>query len=247
MPEMTEAYDWRRRTLLDAHGEKLGKIEQVYLDLETEEPEWALVDTGLFSGRSVFVPVGSARPTGEHVLVKATKAQVKAAPSVEAGRDLSPADEAALMRHYGVQKPAAQPDSNGGAAQSNGDGAITRSEEELQVRTIRRPHTIVRLRKHVVTEMVTKTVPVRREALRVEREPVTESDACSAGSEPGAPDELYELVLHEEQLVIETRVVPVERVRMRKLTLTEQQTVSSDVRKERIEADTLPAAEGRST
>lgn len=62
MPEMTEAYDWRRRTLLDAHGEKLGKIDQVYLDLETEEPEWALVDTDLFSRRSVFVPVGSARP-----------------------------------------------------------------------------------------------------------------------------------------------------------------------------------------
>lgn len=83
MPEMTGAYDWRRQTLLDAHGEKLGEIDQVYLDLETEEPEWALVDTGLFSGRSVFVAVGSARPTGEHVLVKATKAQVKAAPSVE--------------------------------------------------------------------------------------------------------------------------------------------------------------------
>lgn len=123
------AYDWRRQTLLDAHGEKLGEIDQVYLDLETEEPEWALVDTGLFSGRSVFVAVGSARPTGEHVLVKATKAQVKAAPSVEAGRDLSPADEAALMRHYGVQKPAAQPDSNGGAAQSNGDDAARADRE----------------------------------------------------------------------------------------------------------------------
>ena len=224
MSEMTEAYDWRGRTILDPAGEKLGKIDQVYLDLETEEPRWALLDSGLFGGRSVFVPVSSARPTGEHVQVTATKAQVKHAPSVGAGRELSPADEAALLRHYG------------GAGQPSDEVAITRSEEELELRTVNRPRTVVRMRKHVVTEMVTKTVPVRREVLVVERSPVTDPDAGPVEPEPGAPDEVYELVLHEEQLVIEKHVVPVERVRMRKVTVTEQQTVSADLAKERIEA-----------
>jgi hypothetical protein len=79
MPEMTEAYNWRGRRLLDADGAKLGKIEQVYLDLDTEEPGWPLVDTGLFSGHSVFGPwARRGRPAS--TLVKATKAQVKASP-----------------------------------------------------------------------------------------------------------------------------------------------------------------------
>jgi len=80
MPEMTEAYDWRGRTILDTRGEKIGTINQVYLNLETDEPEWAQVDRGLFCRRSTFVPVGSARRTGEDVQVHVAKAQVKGAP-----------------------------------------------------------------------------------------------------------------------------------------------------------------------
>ena len=63
MPEMTEAYDWRGRTILDQAGTKLGKIDQVSLGRDSDVPRWALVETGLFGGRSVFVPVSSARPT----------------------------------------------------------------------------------------------------------------------------------------------------------------------------------------
>jgi uncharacterized protein YrrD len=61
MPEMTEAYDWRGRTILDQEGTTLGKIDQVYLGQDSHEPRWALVETGLFGGRSVFVP---CRPRG---------------------------------------------------------------------------------------------------------------------------------------------------------------------------------------
>ena len=70
MPEMIEAYDWHSRALLDAHGEKLGQIEEVYPNGEGNQPEWALVRTGLLGNRSVFVPVGSARPAGENVEVQ---------------------------------------------------------------------------------------------------------------------------------------------------------------------------------
>lgn len=218
MADMTEAYDWRGRTILDPRGEKIGTIDQVYLNLETDEPEWALVDRGLFGRRSTFVPVGSARPTGEDVTVEVAKDQVKSAPDMEGDAELSPMEEAELLRHYGSGRP---------------EQTMTRSEEELHVSTVRRPHTRVRLRKYVVTEMVTKTVPVRHEEVRLEREPVSEADATSAPSADGA----YEMVLHEEQLVIEKRVVPTERVRLVKETIFEERTVGGEVRKEQIEAE----------
>src|SRR5437763_13043357 len=65
MPETTEAYDFRGRTLIDAEREKIGKIDELYYDREGGQPEWALVNTGLFGTKTTFVPIRSANPSGE--------------------------------------------------------------------------------------------------------------------------------------------------------------------------------------
>ena len=83
--------------------------------------------------------------------------------------------------------------------------------------------------------MVTTTVPVRREEVRLEREPITGAEAAPV-PDGGWSDEPLELVLHEERLVIEKRVVATERVRLRKETITAEHRVSEAVRKEQIEA-----------
>jgi uncharacterized protein (TIGR02271 family) len=85
-----------------------------------------------------------------------------------------------------------------------------------------------------VTEQVTQTVPVSHEEVRVEREPITENrDAALRGQEISEGE--YEVVLHEEQPVVEKKVVPVERVRLATETVTGEETISADVRKEQIE------------
>ncbi len=244
MPEMTKAYDWRGRTILDARGEKIGTIDQVYLSLETDEPEWARVHRGLFGRQSTFVPVGSARPTGEDVQVQVSNTQVKGAPEVNGDAALSPEDEAGLLRHYGIENRAAPlsavrpPEPSPDAPP--GDGAMTRSEEELHIRTVARPRARVRLRKYVVTEMVTRTVPVRHEEVRLEREPITDAEAHSASPAPTSADETYEVVLHKEELVIAKRVVATERVRMGKEMIVEERTVTDELRRERIDAESPP-------
>ena len=60
MPETTEVLDWRGRTAVDSDGDKLGTIEEIYLDAETDRPEWALIQTGLFGGKSSFMPLEGA-------------------------------------------------------------------------------------------------------------------------------------------------------------------------------------------
>ncbi|MGZ6564986.1 MAG: PRC-barrel domain-containing protein, partial [Solirubrobacteraceae bacterium] len=69
MPETTEAYDFRGRTLIDAEGEKLGKIDELYYDEQGGQPEWALVNTGLFGTKKTFVPIASASPAGDDLKV----------------------------------------------------------------------------------------------------------------------------------------------------------------------------------
>jgi uncharacterized protein (TIGR02271 family) len=126
----------------------------------------------------------------------------------------------------------------------NTDSAMTRSEEQLHVGTERVETGRARLRKYVTTEQETVTVPVTREEVRLEREPITDANAGDALDGPAISEEEHEVVLHEEEVVVDKRAVPKERVRLDKETTTEQREVSEDVRKEQVElvdADGEPA------
>jgi len=117
------------------------------------------------------------------------------------------------------------------------DNAMTRSEEQLHVGTRSEEVGRARLRKYVVTENVTETVPVSREEVRVEREPITDANVGNAMDGPAISEEEHEVTLHAERPVVEKETVPVERVRLDKDVVTETETVSSDVRKEEIDFD----------
>ncbi|MDQ4488857.1 PRC and DUF2382 domain-containing protein [Sinomonas sp. ASV486] len=117
------------------------------------------------------------------------------------------------------------------------DDAMTRSEERLHVGTEQRETGRARLRKYVTTENVTKTVPVQREEVRLEREPITDENRDAAMDGPDLSEEEHEVTLHEERPVVDTETVPVERVRLGTETQTDERTVSRDTAKEHIEAD----------
>jgi uncharacterized protein (TIGR02271 family) len=118
------------------------------------------------------------------------------------------------------------------------DDAMTRSEERMKVGVERHESGHARLRKYVVTEEVEQVVPVRREEVRVEREPITEANRDAALSGEPISEAEYEVTLHEERPVVETETVPVERVRMTTDEQVDQETVHGQVRKERIDTET---------
>jgi uncharacterized protein (TIGR02271 family) len=117
------------------------------------------------------------------------------------------------------------------------DTAMTRSEERVQVGTQTREAGRARMRKYVVTERVTQTVPVSHDEVHVVREPITDANRGSALSGPAISEEEHEVVLNAETAVVAKETVPVERVRLDTTTVTGQETVSADVRKEQIELD----------
>jgi uncharacterized protein (TIGR02271 family) len=255
-PSIDTVQSWQGRTMVDPAGDKLGTIDAIYLDDETGQPEWATVTRGLFSAKAAFVPLAQAQDMGDSVQVPYDKQQVTDAPSMEADGSLSQDEEAQLYRHYGLDYSehrsdsglAAGTDRDADADTDHGtvgrdtsgpttDNAMTRSEEELQVGTTQRERGRVRLRKYVTTEQVTQTVPVQREELRVEREPITDANLDAATSGPAISEEEHEVTLHEETPVVEKRAVPKERVRLDTETVTEDRQVSEEVRKEQIEVD----------
>jgi uncharacterized protein (TIGR02271 family) len=253
--EMTDAYQWQGRNMVGSDGDKIGKITEIYEDPATGKPEWATVSTGLFGGKSNFVPLAGASPDGEEVRAQVTKDQVKDAPGVEDDGELSEPEERRLFEHYGVPYTTEGSTTAQGAPQTGGrtetdrgtvghdtsgpttDDAMTRSEEELRVGTRQREAGRARLRKYVVTENVTRTVPVSHEEVTIEREPITDANRGDAMDGPGISEEEHEVVLHEDEVVVDKDVVAKERVRMGTQTVTDDQQVSEQVRKEQIEME----------
>ena len=119
----------------------------------------------------------------------------------------------------------------------NTDDAMTRSEEHLQVGTTSQEVGRARLRKYVTTEEQTVTVPVQKEKAVLEREPITDGNVGDAVSGAPLSDEEHEVVLSEERVVVDKETTPVERVRLGTETVTDEETVTEEVRKEHIETD----------
>lgn len=238
-------------TVFDVDGDKIGKIGQVYVDPDTQAPLWASVTTGLFGTSESFVPLDDANVQGEDVRVAYQKQFVKDAPRVESDGALNDTETDTLYTYY----------SRGGAETSgtgydttstttgrdttqghdtsgvNADDAITRSEEQLHVGTERREAGRARLRKYVTTEQQTVTVPVTHEEVHVVREPITDANVGDALDGPAISEEEHEVTLHAEHAVVEKDVVPVERIKLGTETVTEDQQVTENVRKEQVEID----------
>jgi uncharacterized protein (TIGR02271 family) len=246
---MTEAYDWNGRTVVDSSGDKIGKVDQIYYANDDGTPEWLTVHTGLFGTKTNFVPIDGSKPNGEDIQVAYTKDQVKDAPGVDPDGELSQTEERELWTHYGLEYGADHGHDHGGVdgnsttgaghdtSGPDTDDAMTRSEEEVSVGTRSREGGRARLRKYVVTEQVTKTVPVRKEMATLETEPITDANVDAATSGKDISDEEHEVVLSEEEVVVDKQTVPKERVRLGKETVTTDQEVTEEVRKERIETE----------
>src|SRR3954453_23649971 len=98
-----DVLSWRGRDLYGNDGDKIGSIDEIYLDRETDEPEWAVVTTGLFGTKRTFVPLGEAQPSEDGIRVPFEKATVKDAPNIDPDGELSHAEERSLYEHYGRQ------------------------------------------------------------------------------------------------------------------------------------------------
>jgi uncharacterized protein (TIGR02271 family) len=236
--------------VVDRQGNKIGSIGQVYLDDTTEQPAWVTTKTGIFGGAESFVPLREAEVDGDDLRVPYDKDKVKDAPRIEdADAHLSEEEEATLYQYYGMGAEygtstygdsdiSSTRGAGNDASGTNTDSAMTRSEEQLHVGTETREAGRARLRKYVVTENVTTTVPVSREEVRLEREPITDANRGDALAGADLTSEEHDVVLNEERVVVDKETVPVERVRVGKDTVTDEQQVDEQVRKEQIELDT---------
>jgi PRC-barrel domain len=129
-PSIETARGWRGRVMVDRDSNKIGEVVDIYLDNETDRPEWAVVRTGLFGLRSTFVPLAEAREVGDELQVPHQRLQVKKAPNIEPDGQLSAVEEAELFRHYGLDYDSLTLDSGAPADQTLPEPASQTDEPE---------------------------------------------------------------------------------------------------------------------
>jgi stress response protein YsnF len=213
------------RTAVDTEGSKVGKIGQVYLDEQTGQPLWITVATGMFGTRQSFAPIYGSEVSGDQLVLAVSKDLIKDAPSIDDDGQIDANEQDALYQHYagylgtglsgytdggqagyetGGQPRHADGDERAGgtpgvrgqdASGPTTDKAMTRSEEQLRVGTETVEGGRARLRKYVVTENVSTTVPVSHEEVRVERERITDANRDAALSGEPISEEEHEVVL----------------------------------------------------
>lgn len=245
----------------DPGGDKIGKVKRVYVDDSSGQPTWAAVSTGLFRDDSL-VPLAGARVRADEVQVSVGKEAVKSAPHLERDGLITPEAESELFVHYGIDPghagweeygrhaaPAgvaagmtgAEQEMSGRTGGTDSADAMVRSEERLDVDTEQRTTGKARLRKYVVTEEQSITVPTTHEEVRVEREPITDPSAVSGD----IGEDEREVTLHEDRVTAHKESVPVEQVRLAVDEVADEQTVSDTVRKERVETEGVDPQERR--
>jgi len=233
--------DWIGADVYDSTGDKIGSIDQLYLDDKSGQPEWLTVSTGWFGASTQFVPISGSSVHDDGLKVPYTTDHIKDAPSVDADQHLDADQELKLYGHYDLDYKATDHEKTYGGRErpdegydyNASDAEVTLSEEQLEVDKVQQTAGVVRLRKYVVEEDVNITVPVKRQVARIVRTPAT-------GTAPGAisaDDVVEEITLQKEEVVVDKKVVPMENVAIETETVTDQRQVSDTVRREEVEVD----------
>ena len=96
-----EMLPWRGKAMVDSNGDAIGTIEEIYLDNDSGDPEWALVAITAPAGGRRFVPLAGVRRRDDALVAPYDKTHVAGAPDLDVGAKLSPQHEQMLYRHYG--------------------------------------------------------------------------------------------------------------------------------------------------
>lgn len=253
---MTEdPHTWSGAVVRNTEGAVLGRVDGVYFHASTGRATWAEVTDGV---GTAMVPLDHAVLDGDGLRLPYRVEQLVTAPRHDLGGYLEPQAEQALYRHYGlpttdpgtadpgtVEPDPAGPDvadlatttPNPALSHSDGSTDVVRSEEQLRVGVQRRIYGRARLVTYLVTENQTFTVPVTRQEVRLEPVPLSGTDPESDGPVGELVEDVYEVVLHRQEVSFTKTVVPSERVRLVRRIVSGQQPITTALRQEQIDLD----------
>jgi uncharacterized protein (TIGR02271 family) len=216
-------------TVYDTEGSLVGTVAEIYFDEDTSEPTFVTVKTGRSGAQETFIPLHQATEADGGVQVPFQLDFITDAPGITADGTLTPEEEQRLHDYYSLDYPSGE-----GQDSDADDDAVVVRNEELEVGTERRSSGQARLRKRTTTETRTVEVPVTREEIVLEREPVDPDSAEARAADTGDDEVIVET--HEEVPVV-TKKVSAEKVSLDTATVQDTETVSETLRHDDVDVD----------
>ncbi|TQF06545.1 DUF2382 domain-containing protein [Kitasatospora acidiphila] len=240
---------------VDRNGDKIGTVDEVYLDDATGEPEWAAVRTGIF-GRDAFVPLTTSEFSGQELRVPYDKSLIKESPDFGVGQHLSPAQELQLYRYYGLDAPTGDRTA-APAPPAQGTARGRADDMDFGVTAPAAPAT----GRPMATAPTAPTAPTARSAVGREGpveptigldkpvepapgpvEPTPEQARTAGSAATTHPPRPIELTLREERLEITNEWHVLGTARMRKYVVTEPVERRVQVTRERVRVERVPVS-----
>ncbi|MFG2822521.1 PRC and DUF2382 domain-containing protein [Kitasatospora sp. NPDC048365] len=242
---------------VDRNGDKIGTVDEVYLDDATGEPEWAAVRTGIF-GRDAFVPLTTSEFSGDELRVPYDKSLIKESPDFGVGQHLSPAQELQLYRYYGLDTGNGQPvpptAANGSLAAERpadksmdkpvdrdfGTTAPVAAAAAAQAAGAQPAQHAQPAVNRTLAPPPTYAAPAEHKLPQTQPQPQAHARTAATGDAPAAP---IEITCREERLEITTEWHELGTARLRKYVTTEPVERRVPVVRERVRVERVPVTE----
>ena len=225
-------------TAYDKDGEKLGDVNEVFVDDQSGQPTFVEVNHGLFGMNSSLVPLRGHDFSGDDLKLGFSKDRIKDAPDFDSDKPLTPEAQSDIFKHYGLEnahdvtdykdsnldskrdaQAGADKDHNltagagaaGAGAGVAGAGVAGAHADEKKAAT------------HTTDDAAT------------ERKAGVADDAAAARTNNDG-----ELIRSEEQLNVNKERVATGEARLRKYVVTDTETVEVPVEREEVRVERTP-------
>jgi uncharacterized protein (TIGR02271 family) len=199
--------------VVDSSGDKIGTVDNVWVDDATSDLEFIGVKTGWLMGKTHIIPTADAQVGSDAITIPYASDLVKDAPSF--GNDeLSPEEEEEVYSYYGIDRTTStSPTGEAGGFQTTGTTSDYGTTDAAYAGT---------------DTNMTDT---------------TDTGYATGNTDTGYTGTDRDSVrLHEEELQVGKREVETGRVRLRKVVRTEQREVPVELRREEIQIERVPAS-----
>ena len=218
-------------TAYDKNGEKLGDVNEVFVDDQSGQPTFVEVNHGLFGMSSSLVPLRGHDFSGDDLKLGFSKDRIKDAPDFDSDKPLTPEAQSDIFKHYGLDNARDVTDYKDSNLDSKRDVQAGADKDHNLTAGAGAAGAGVAGAHADEKKADTHTT----DAAATERKAGVADDAAAARTNNDG-----ELIRSEEQLNVNKERVATGEARLRKYVVTDTESVEVPVEREEVRVERTP-------
>lgn len=225
-------------TAYDKNGEKLGDVNEVFVDDQSGQPTFVEVNHGLFGMNSSLVPLRGHDFSGDDLKLGFSKDRIKDAPDFDSDKPLTPEAQSDIFKHYGLDNAHDVTDYKDSNLDSKRDAQAGADKDHNLTAGAGVAGAGAGVAGAHANEK--KEATHSTDAAAAERKAGVADNAASKNTAAAHTNNDGELIRSEEQLNVNKERVATGEARLRKYVVTDTETVEVPVEREEVSVERTP-------